>query len=929
MCEIGLVYPSSYVSGSGSPAGVSTINGLTGNINLSAGSGISITPSGNTLIIASTATGTVTSVGLTVPSFLDVTPASITSSGTFAVTLLDQPSNYVFAGPVAGPTGAVTFRPLVEADIPTLSGYLLTDGSNSPMTGELLLNPAFQISTNGAITLGQATSLLATNLSWKTGIVAATLTRLQGGAGPTYYNGPSNDGVGATLTRVGNGPLPAIDGISVQVGDRIGVFHETAQLKIGIYDVIDLGSAGTPWILMRSPDADSSAALDKAAVAPTQGSQAGHIFQQSTASPVVGTDPIVFSDILSSIIQADEVTLTLNAGIMSIKAGGITNTHVAAAAGINFSKLELTNPNSIAFFDGTGALNSRTGGPDLLMCTDSFGAPSLLAVTTTEGSYLMGATSNIQIQINGKEPAITAGVSSQYWRGDKTFQALDTSAVPENGSLYFTNARARLAISAAAPVIYNSVSGSISMSVADTATDGYLTSVDWNIFNGKLSDPLTTNGDLLYRSGGVTTRLPVGSNGQILGVVGGAPTWATINGILTLNTLNAGAQTLAVGTSGTDFAIVSAVATHTFNLPTVSGTARGAVTSALFNTWNAKEPAITAGTTAQYYRGDKSFQTLDTSVVPENTNLYYTAGRFTTSFATKSTTDLAEGTNLYFTNARARLAISATTPVAYNSGTGVISMAASTNSVDGYLTAVDHTLFAAKLTSPMTTNGDIITQAGGVAARLAIGAANTVLTSNGTSASWLAPAAVSLTTGVTGILPLANGGTNASSLAAGLVISTGTALSTKTYITLRQTATQTNTTVTYADVTNLTTVSLAAGNYKFKAVIIFQTAATTTGIGLRVAPALVSGATVSLCYGKWQIAQAANGTAKDFVNDQILAASNFTSASVVAATTDNIAIGDGTFTITGAGIMALQLRSEIAASGASVMTGSFLEIEQI
>ena len=40
-----------------------------------------------------------------------------------------------------------------------------------------------------------------------------------------------------------------------------------------------------------------------------------------------------------------------------------------------------------------------------------------------------------------------------------------------------------------------------------------------------------------------------------------------------------------------------------------------------------KEPTITAGTATQYYRGDKSFQTLDTLAVAENTNLYYTDAR--------------------------------------------------------------------------------------------------------------------------------------------------------------------------------------------------------------------------------------------------------------------------------------------------------------
>jgi len=45
------------------------------------------------------------------------------------------------------------------------------------------------------------------------------------------------------------------------------------------------------------------------------------------------------------------------------------------------------------------------------------------------------------------EPVISAGSSTQYWRGDKTWQTLDTSIVPENGNLYFSNARAQAALS--------------------------------------------------------------------------------------------------------------------------------------------------------------------------------------------------------------------------------------------------------------------------------------------------------------------------------------------------------------------------------------------------------------------------------------------------------------------------------------------------
>ena len=67
---------------------------------------------------------------------------------------------------------------------------------------------------------------------------------------------------------------------------------------------------------------------------------------------------------------------------------------------------------------------------------------------------------------------------------------------------------------------------------------------------------------------------------------------ATITGgaIISLNGLNAGTQLFATGTTGTDFNIVSAVATHTFNIPTASAANRGLLSNTNWSDFNSKQP---------------------------------------------------------------------------------------------------------------------------------------------------------------------------------------------------------------------------------------------------------------------------------------------------------------------------------------------------
>lgn len=77
-------------------------------------------------------TGTVTSVGLSLPALFSVTGSPVTTSGTLTASLASQTANTVFAAP-NGVAGTPTFRALVAADIPALS-YAPTAGSTSIVT---------------------------------------------------------------------------------------------------------------------------------------------------------------------------------------------------------------------------------------------------------------------------------------------------------------------------------------------------------------------------------------------------------------------------------------------------------------------------------------------------------------------------------------------------------------------------------------------------------------------------------------------------------------------------------------------------------------------------------------------------------------------------------------------------------------------------
>lgn len=179
----------------------------------------------------------------------------------------------------------------------------------------------------------------------------------------------------------------------------------------------------------------------------------------------------------------------------------------------------------------------------------------------------------------------------------------------------------------------------LNLPTASASITGIISAADWtrfnnatvaqvNTVNGQKGTVITLNADSLgaypidftnYRNGYVLAWDTVHSKLVFQSPVSGT-------GIASLNAQTQSSQTFATGTAGTAPNISSAGGVHTFNTPIVNGADTGMVPPGLYNTWNAKEPAITAVNIAKYYyNGFKQFAPFSTDSIPQGAaNFYFT-----------------------------------------------------------------------------------------------------------------------------------------------------------------------------------------------------------------------------------------------------------------------------------------------------------------
>lgn len=147
-----------------------------------------------------------------------------------------------------------------------------------------------------------------------------------------------------------------------------------------------------------------------------------------------------------------------------------------------------------------------------------------------------------------------------------------------------------------------------------------------------------------------------------------------------------------------------------------------------------------------------------------------------------------------------------------------------------------------------------------------------------------------------------------------------------------------NTTTTQA--TAMTITGVGAGTWRVKGTLVFQAAATTTGIGM----VLNHTGTVSRFVSNW-IHITTGGAAATGVSDQATATaagqlvegkaervkdtrSSFT-VGVDTANADELAVMDAVIIVTATGSLTLSIASEVSASAVRLMAGSILEIDKV
>jgi hypothetical protein len=243
-----------------------------------------------------------------------------------------------------------------------------------------------------------------------------------------------------------------------------------------------------------------------------------------------------------------------------------------------------------------------------------------------QNGYELDEIHDVQISSPANKDILYRDSASSLWKHASIATVLGYT--PYNATNP-NNYIALTALSASAPLSYNNTTGAFSITQANTTTNGFLSSTDWNTFNSKQS--ALTLGNVSEVSSNVLM-FPDGGTGKTIG--------------------NLSIQ--VVQSSASTNGYLSSADWTTFNnkqatLAAASASVNGYLTSTDWSTFNSKQGAITLTTTGTSGAATFSANTLN---IPQ----YQTAltnpvtGTGTTNYVTKWTSGSAVGSSLIFDN---------------------------------------------------------------------------------------------------------------------------------------------------------------------------------------------------------------------------------------------------------------------------------------
>ena len=307
------------------------------------------------------------------------------------------------------------------------------------------------------------------------------------------------------------------------------------------------------------------------------------------------------------------------------------------------------------------------------------------------------------------------GLLSQIAEMQKQLDALNLLPTPTQGTV--------IEVTGTAPVVSTGgISPNISMAAANTSTDGYLTSTDWNTFNNKA--PATSGTSILYGNGsGGFSNVSTGSGVSfVAGVLSATGSGGTITSVTaTAPIASSGGFTPNISINAAYGDTVNPYAAKTANY-VLAGPTSGAAAVPAFRALVAADipslpygsgtvtsvAALTLGTTGT---------DLTSTVANGTTTPVITLNVPTASATNRGALSSTDWTTFNNKGSGTVTSVTGTSPVVSSGGTTpAISMPAATTSVSGYLTSTDWNTFNNKGSGTVTSvsfTGGIITVATG------------------------------------------------------------------------------------------------------------------------------------------------------------------------------------------------------------------------